>query len=212
MKEARRLYDEIWKSSTVRGKELRVTPREICVRNRRPDTELPTNFNQAIMFPVAEMWMQLICTRITPALNVSNICNDAFITKKLGSSFPHLVTALCRNAKVPMENHKQFMKPTKILIRDSLEPNYLPNLDISESFNTGFDKIRNERGGEEEDQALKQDFQSDADDYETAFQLQCSIPKGPIIRSPTQHAPSTGRSSHQRYGSGKGKTLIERGH
>ncbi|MBA0791008.1 hypothetical protein Gohar_015616 [Gossypium harknessii] len=41
--------------------------------NYRPDTELPTNFNQAIMFLVAKMWMQLIGTRIAPALNVSNV-------------------------------------------------------------------------------------------------------------------------------------------
>ncbi|MBA0781432.1 hypothetical protein Gotri_002358 [Gossypium trilobum] len=34
----------------------------------------------------------------------------------------------------------------------------------------------------------------------------CKIPH------PTRHAPSTGRNSHQGYGSGKGKVSIERGH
>ncbi|MBA0803466.1 hypothetical protein Gohar_013675 [Gossypium harknessii] len=41
--------------------------------NYRPDTELPTNFNQAIMFPIAKMWMQFIGTRIAHALDVSNV-------------------------------------------------------------------------------------------------------------------------------------------
>ncbi|MBA0798047.1 hypothetical protein Gohar_008684 [Gossypium harknessii] len=39
----------------------------------RSDIGLPTNFNQAIMFPIAKMWMQFICTSITPTLNVSNV-------------------------------------------------------------------------------------------------------------------------------------------
>ncbi|MBA0759780.1 hypothetical protein Gotri_022614 [Gossypium trilobum] len=41
--------------------------------NYRSNTKLPTNFNQAIMFPVAKMWMQFIGIRIVPALNVSNV-------------------------------------------------------------------------------------------------------------------------------------------
>lgn len=41
--------------------------------NNRLDTRLPTNFNQAIVFPVAKMWLQFIGKRIAPALNVSNI-------------------------------------------------------------------------------------------------------------------------------------------
>ncbi|MBA0717480.1 hypothetical protein Golax_005294 [Gossypium laxum] len=47
-------------------------------RNLRLDTGLPTNFNKAIMFPIAKMWMQFICSRITPVLNVSNV--DTFRT------------------------------------------------------------------------------------------------------------------------------------
>ncbi|MBA0660608.1 hypothetical protein Goklo_012596 [Gossypium klotzschianum] len=41
--------------------------------NYRLDTELPKNFNQAVMFLVAKMWMQFISTRIAPALNVFNV-------------------------------------------------------------------------------------------------------------------------------------------
>ncbi|KAH1072829.1 hypothetical protein J1N35_025157, partial [Gossypium stocksii] len=51
------------------------------------------------------------------------------------------------------------------------------------------------------------------DGYEAAIQLQFSTPNGPIIRSPAQNTPSTGRSSHQEYGSRKRKAPIEiRGH
>ncbi|MBA0585656.1 hypothetical protein Gorai_016424 [Gossypium raimondii] len=39
----------------------------------RSDISLPTNFNQAIMFPIVKMWMQFICTSIIPTLNVSNV-------------------------------------------------------------------------------------------------------------------------------------------
>ncbi|KAH1047346.1 hypothetical protein J1N35_038130, partial [Gossypium stocksii] len=40
--------------------------------NRRPDTSLPTNFNQVIMFLVAKIWVQFIGTRIALALNFPN--------------------------------------------------------------------------------------------------------------------------------------------
>lgn len=43
------------------------------VWNYRPDINKPSNFNQAIMFSVAKMWMQFLSTRIAPALNVSNV-------------------------------------------------------------------------------------------------------------------------------------------
>ncbi|KAK5825338.1 hypothetical protein PVK06_020161 [Gossypium arboreum] len=41
--------------------------------NYMADAELPTNFNQAIMFFVVKIWMQFISTRIALALNVSNV-------------------------------------------------------------------------------------------------------------------------------------------
>ncbi|KAK5836336.1 hypothetical protein PVK06_012120 [Gossypium arboreum] len=107
----RRLYDEIWKTVAVKGKEVQVTPQEICefynapyyakdfldnidlntfriikkddilkyltqgrgLWNHRPNTELSTNFNQAITFPIAKMWMQLICTRIAPTLDAFHV-------------------------------------------------------------------------------------------------------------------------------------------
>ncbi|MBA0855845.1 hypothetical protein Goshw_019979, partial [Gossypium schwendimanii] len=42
-------------------------------RNHRSDTEFPSKFNQEIMFPTAKMWMQFLCTKITPAMNISNV-------------------------------------------------------------------------------------------------------------------------------------------
>ncbi|MFQ6664123.1 hypothetical protein Gotur_031335 [Gossypium turneri] len=41
--------------------------------NYKPDIVVPTNFNQAIMFPIARIWMQFIGTRTAPVLNVSNV-------------------------------------------------------------------------------------------------------------------------------------------
>ncbi|MBA0880362.1 hypothetical protein Goshw_001258 [Gossypium schwendimanii] len=90
-----RPYDAIRETITIRGKEMRVTPREICefynapyyensfldntnldtfrdidmddvvkyltggkgIWNHRADIELPTNFNQTIMFLIIKMWM-----------------------------------------------------------------------------------------------------------------------------------------------------------
>ncbi|MBA0876833.1 hypothetical protein Goshw_012885, partial [Gossypium schwendimanii] len=40
---------------------------------RQPSTNLPLLFNQAIMFPIAKMWMPFLCTRISLALNVSTV-------------------------------------------------------------------------------------------------------------------------------------------
>lgn len=41
--------------------------------NYRPDTRSSSNFNQAVMFPVAKIWMQFLGTRIVLTLNVSNV-------------------------------------------------------------------------------------------------------------------------------------------
>lgn len=41
--------------------------------NYRPNIGLPSKFNQAIIFPIVKIWMQFLCTRISPALNVSNV-------------------------------------------------------------------------------------------------------------------------------------------
>ncbi|MBA0755585.1 hypothetical protein Gogos_005513 [Gossypium gossypioides] len=110
--------------------------------NYRPETKLPMSFNQAIMFPVAKMWMQFIGTRIAPALNVSNVnvfrafslygilqskqfCVGCWIfremkrcvqSEKAGLFFPYLVTGLCRQAEVPMSENNQLMKPMRRLV------------------------------------------------------------------------------------------------
>ncbi|MBA0879820.1 hypothetical protein Goshw_011357 [Gossypium schwendimanii] len=36
-------------------------------------TNVPICFHQAIMFLEAKMWIQFLCTRIVPTLNVSNV-------------------------------------------------------------------------------------------------------------------------------------------
>ncbi|MBA0763090.1 hypothetical protein Gotri_012606 [Gossypium trilobum] len=84
-------YGEITSEVTVQGEEVQISSNleklqkidmEDVMKyltqgmgswNYRQDTRLPTNFNQAIMFPVAKIWMQFIGTRIAPVLNVSNI-------------------------------------------------------------------------------------------------------------------------------------------
>ncbi|MBA0638693.1 hypothetical protein Godav_024830 [Gossypium davidsonii] len=33
----------------------------------------PNLFNQAIMFPEAKIWIEFVCTRIVPTLNVYNV-------------------------------------------------------------------------------------------------------------------------------------------
>lgn len=43
------------------------------VWKHQPSTNVPLLFNQAIMFPIAKMWMQFICTQISPALNAFNV-------------------------------------------------------------------------------------------------------------------------------------------
>lgn len=37
------------------------------------NTEVPLKFNTAIMFPMAMMWMQFICTRFAPTKNASGV-------------------------------------------------------------------------------------------------------------------------------------------
>ncbi|MBA0748106.1 hypothetical protein Gogos_004958, partial [Gossypium gossypioides] len=97
------------------------------------------------------MWMQFICTRITPALNVFNvntfqaillygilqkkhICIGQWIHQsmnrcvngqKVGIFFPHLVTALCKSAETPMEENEQFMHPTNSLKGYSMYTQYI---------------------------------------------------------------------------------------
>lgn len=39
----------------------------------RSGTDIPTSFNQAIMFPMEKLCMQFLWTRITLALNISNV-------------------------------------------------------------------------------------------------------------------------------------------
>ncbi|KAH1031833.1 hypothetical protein J1N35_044007 [Gossypium stocksii] len=91
-------------------------------------TNILEYFHQAIMFSKAKMWIQFICTRIVPALNVFNVntfravllyailqkkqvCVGKWIhqnmrrcisSHKVGVFFPCLVMVLCKKVGVPM--------------------------------------------------------------------------------------------------------------
>lgn len=86
-------------------------------------------------------------------------------------------------------------------------PNYPP--DMFGSKLTHHDREGNDEGKDSKTGGDAQDPLRIEDEYEAAFQPQYSTPKGPVNRSPTSHAPSTGGSSHQEYGSGKEKALME---
>ncbi|MBA0844914.1 hypothetical protein Goarm_022992 [Gossypium armourianum] len=74
------------------------------------------NFNQAIMFP-----RKKICLGRWIHQNMKRCISG----QKVEVFFPHLVTTLCKKARVPMEDNEKFMKPTKSLIRDSIYTQYV---------------------------------------------------------------------------------------
>ncbi|KAH1073447.1 hypothetical protein J1N35_025775 [Gossypium stocksii] len=86
-------------------------------------------------------------------------------------------------------------------------PNYPPNM---------FGQMQTHHEDEEEEATLENESEKDLpieeDNYEVAFQTQYSTPKGPVIQSPTRHAPSMGESSHQEYCSKKVKARMKRRH
>ncbi|TYG89400.1 hypothetical protein ES288_A12G097400v1 [Gossypium darwinii] len=110
---------------------------------RQLDTQFPISFPYVRQSPLAKIWFQFICTRIYLEVNVSKIntlaatilyailqneriCIGTWIyrsmiccvrEKKIGSLFPHLVTALCKQAKVSMQRSKLFLQPSKNPIR-----------------------------------------------------------------------------------------------
>ncbi|MBA0754658.1 hypothetical protein Gogos_020566 [Gossypium gossypioides] len=86
----------------------------------RPNTDIHTSFNQAIMFPDPKMWMHFLCTRIASALNVSNVNTFRVVLLYVVLQKKQLVTALCKKAGVLMTTTEQFMKPSKSLIGDTL--------------------------------------------------------------------------------------------
>ncbi|MBA0799633.1 hypothetical protein Gohar_010137 [Gossypium harknessii] len=92
-------------------------------QNRRLDTDLPTNFNQEITFPIAKIWVQFIGTRIAP-MDLPR--NEVLCTQpKAEIFFPHLVTEPCQRAEVLMKEIEQFMEPIRSIIRDSLYTQYV---------------------------------------------------------------------------------------
>ncbi|MBA0585950.1 hypothetical protein Gorai_016707, partial [Gossypium raimondii] len=73
-----------------------------------------------------------------------------------------------------MGENKQFMKLNKSIIGDSL-----------------YNRVEEEEATlEDEDEIEEQDLQRNVDKYKVTFQPQYSTPKGPIVESPTRHAPS----------------------
>ncbi|MBA0730914.1 hypothetical protein Golax_025984, partial [Gossypium laxum] len=65
-----------------------------------PGTSIPSFFNQAIMFPEAEISR---CALEWIYQNMKRCISG----KKVGVFFPHLMTALCKRAGVPMESTEQ---------------------------------------------------------------------------------------------------------
>ncbi|MFQ6622466.1 hypothetical protein Gotur_001806 [Gossypium turneri] len=81
--------------------------------------------------------------------------------QKVEVFFPHLVTTLCKKARVPMEDNEKFMKPTK-----NREDRFDDPLDarISTRHPRLIEK-RSKEKEEEEDKAIERDFQREEDDY-----------------------------------------------
>ncbi|MBA0786484.1 hypothetical protein Gotri_025459 [Gossypium trilobum] len=84
--ESRNIEGHIWDTILVRRKEVQNICRDIDMDNiinfvtegrgewkYRAGTNILVSFPQAIMFPEAKMWIQFVCTRIVPTLNVSNV-------------------------------------------------------------------------------------------------------------------------------------------
>ncbi|MBA0781903.1 hypothetical protein Gotri_002784 [Gossypium trilobum] len=169
--ESRRLEGTTWETISIQGKKVRATHLTICEFYNapyiekdfvdegkgkgewkcHPSTEIPTSFNQAIMFLVAKMWIQFLCRQIALALNISNVNTFRAILlyailqrkhvyigtwiynymkrcvsgQKVRIFFPHLVTTLYKRACVPMEKFEQSMKPSRSIIGDTLYTQYM---------------------------------------------------------------------------------------
>ncbi|MBA0557496.1 hypothetical protein Golob_014564 [Gossypium lobatum] len=113
---------------------------------RHPNTKVPLKFNTDIMFLMAKMWMQFICTHIAPTHNTSDvttyqmvmlysilqrdqICIGDWIyeemlkcirSRKQSMYFPHLITALCHRANILMSPIESFTRPMRSMIGDNL--------------------------------------------------------------------------------------------
>lgn len=55
------------------------------------NSELPLKFNTAIMFSMAKMWMQLICTRLVPTHNAYRAVMLYFILHREGICVGHWI-------------------------------------------------------------------------------------------------------------------------
>lgn len=103
------------------------------------------------MFSVAKMWIQFLCTRVAPVLNVSNVntlravllsvvfqkkqvCIGTWIYnnmkrcisgQKVGIFFPHLETTMCKRVDVQMMNTEHSIRPSRSIIGDTLYKQYI---------------------------------------------------------------------------------------
>lgn len=82
-------------------------------------------------------------------------------------------------------------------------PNY--SLDMFSQTQPYHGAEEEEGHSEDEDEMEEQDVQRSVDDYEATFEPQYATPKGPIVRSLTQHTTLTDGTSRHEYGLGKGK-------
>ncbi|MFQ6661155.1 hypothetical protein Gotur_029402 [Gossypium turneri] len=122
--ESRKVDGRTWETILVYkyGQHYKLPNRGAGEWKCHPGTDIPTFFNQAIMFPKAKMQIQFLCTSIALALNVSNV--NTF-QARVGVFFPHLVTTICKRAGVSMACMEQSMKPSQSIIGDMLYTQYI---------------------------------------------------------------------------------------
>ncbi|MBA0828068.1 hypothetical protein Goarm_012792 [Gossypium armourianum] len=184
----------------------------------RSDIGLPTNFNQAIMFPIAKMWMQFICTSITPTLNVSNVntFRAILLYEILQKKQIRIGKWIHQSMKRCVSGQKESGLIIQVFARENniKVSNYLPKI-IDPDHSIANPTIREVKMRKEAKMKRRRPqsktFKREDDDYDETFQSQYFTPRGPVIRIPTQHAHSSGGGSSRGHISGKGKAPMVRG-
>lgn len=108
----------------------------------RASTTIPETFNQELIMPKAKIWMKFVCSRICSTTYTSKICpihailmygilkkkricirkwiymNMVECAKNLGKRvfFLHLITEMCKKARVPMKQLDRTMDPLSRLL------------------------------------------------------------------------------------------------
>nr|KJB33113.1 hypothetical protein B456_006G073100 [Gossypium raimondii] len=108
--------------------------------------EIPETLSQALMTLREKLWMKFVRLRIWPVADLSDIspiqailvhtilqrkqiCIGTWIYRNIiecvrnqakGTFFPHLITELCKRARIPIERLDKKMNPPKKLVGDDL--------------------------------------------------------------------------------------------